>query len=319
MHGLQSGLPAIPLEGREHQYHQQAVDEGITFFDTAEIYGKFENERLVGEALRPCRDRIIIATKFGFNVADANFTGEGRPVDENVLNSRPEHIRQAVESSLRRLQTDHIDLYYQHRVDPQVPIEDVAGTLADLIREGKILHYGLSEASPATIRLVHGVCPVTAVESEYSMFWREPEENGLIDTLRELDIGFVPFSPLGKGILTGTVKAGDKFGKENFRSTVPRFSGENLSKNVRLADYVGEVARQKGATPAQIALAWLLAQAEWIVPIPGMRRMERIHENMAAAYVTFTPEELHNIDQHLKSIQLSGARYNAAAESLIDK
>lgn len=317
--GFNQGYPPFPSKEDSINTIHQAIDEGITFFDTAEIYGKFENERLVGEALQPYRDKVIIATKFGFNVADTNFTSVGQQMDNSVLNSRPEHIREAVEGSLRRLRTDHIDLYYQHRVDPQVPIEDVAGTLADLIKEGKILHYGLSEASPETIRRAHKVYPVTAVESEYSMFWREPEKNGLLSTLEELGIGFVPFSPLGKGILTGSVRANEKFDKNDFRSTVPRFQGENLDKNLQLANYVGEIAKQKNATPAQIALAWLLAQKPWIVPIPGMRKLKRIKENTASAEITFTAEELKSIDEHLNSIQLSGDRYNAASEALIDK
>lgn len=317
--GFDQGYPPFPTKEEAINTIHQAIDEGITFFDTAEIYGKFENERLVGEALEPYRDKVVIATKFGFNVADTNFTSVGKQTDDSVLNSRPEHIREAVEGSLRRLRTDHIDLYYQHRVDPRVPIEDVAGTLADLIKEGKILNYGLSEASPATIRRANAVWPVAAVESEYSMFWREPEENGLLATLEELGIGFVPFSPLGKGILTGAVKAGEKFAANDFRSTVPRFSSENLGKNLRLADYVGEVARRKNATPAQIALAWLLAQKPWIVPIPGMRKLKRIEENTAAVNVAFTPGELRDIDSHLRNIQISGDRYNASSEALIDK
>lgn len=316
--GFNQGYPPFPPKEDSIRTIHQAIDEGITFFDTAEIYGKFENERLVGEALAPYRDKVVIATKFGFNVADTNFTS-GSKMDYSVLNSKPSHIREAVEGSLKRLRTDHIDLYYQHRVDPEVPIEDVAGTLGDLIREGKILHYGLSEASPNTIRRAHKVCPVTAVESEYSMFWREPETNGLLSTLEELGIGFVPFSPLGKGILTGSVKATDTFQKDDFRSTVPRFSSENLKKNIALADYVGEIAQKKNATPAQIALAWLLAQKKWIVPIPGMRKLSRIRENIGSTSVVFTQEELKEIDKHLNSIQLSGNRYNATSQALIDK
>lgn len=316
--GFSQAFPPFPSKEESIHTIHQAVDEGITFFDTAEIYGKFENESLVGEALQPYRDKVVIATKFGFNVADTNFTSSGK-TDASVLNSRPEHIREAVEGSLRRLRTDHIDLYYQHRVDPQVPIEDVAGTLADLIREGKILHYGLSEASPATIRRAHKVWPVAAVESEYSMFWREPETNGLLDTLEELGIGFVPFSPLGKGILTGTVKAGDKFAANDFRSTVPRFNSDNLAKNVRLADVVESIAKEKQATPAQIALAWLLAQRPWIVPIPGMRKIKRIRENIGSASIKFTAEELKAIDSKLRSVEIVGNRYNASNENLIDK
>lgn len=318
--GFNQAYPPFPTKEESIRAIHQAVDEGITFFDTAEIYGKFENERLVGEALQPYRDRVVIATKFGFNVADTNFTSAGKPIEsDSVLNSKPQHIREAVEGSLRRLRTDHIDLYYQHRVDPSVPIEEVADTLADLIKEGKILHYGLSEASPETIRRADRVCHVTAVESEYSMFWREPEINGLLPTLEELGIGFVPFSPLGKGILTGTVKATDTFAKDDFRSNVPRFDSDNLAKNVRLADYVGGIARRKGVTSAQVALAWLLAQKPWIVPIPGMRRLERIRENVGSAAVEFTADELAEINRGLDSIKLSGNRYNATNEALIDK
>lgn len=317
--GFNQAYPPFPSKEESINTIHQAIDEGITFFDTAEIYGKFENERLVGEALQPYRNKVVIATKFGFNVSETNFTSTGKPMDDSVLNSKPEHIREAVEGSLRRLRTDHIDLYYQHRVDPRVPIEDVAGTLADLIKEGKILHYGLSEASPVTIRRAHKVYPVTAVESEYSMFWREPETNGLLDTLEELGIGFVPFSPLGKGILTGAVKKDEKFANDDFRSTVPRFNSENLDKNLRLADYVGEVAKTKNATPAQVALAWILAQKSWIVPIPGMRKLKRIKENSGSVDISFTPDELKTINEHLKSILLSGDRYNAASEALIDK
>lgn len=316
--GFNQAYPPFPSKQESIDTIHQAIDEGITFFDTAEIYGKFENERLVGEALQPYRDKVVIATKFGFNVADTNFTSTS-DMDDSVLNSKPEHIRKAVEGSLKRLRTDHIDLYYQHRVDPRVPIEDVAQTLADLIKEGKILHYGLSEASPETIRRANKVYPVTAVESEYSMFWREPETNGLLATLEELGIGFVPFSPLGKGILTGAVKKDEKFASNDFRSSVPRFNSENLDKNLILADYVAEVARQKNATPAQIALAWILAQKPWIVPIPGMRKLKRIKENIGSVDITFSPDELRDIDEHLNTIQLSGNRYNAASEALIDK
>lgn len=317
--GFSQAYPSFPSKEESISTIQQAIDEGITFFDTAEIYGNFSNEELVGEALQNCRDKVVIATKFGFNVGDTNFTSQGKPMTGSVLNSKPQHIREAVEGSLRRLRTDHIDLYYQHRVDPEVPIEDVAGTLADLIREGKILHYGLSEASPATIRRAHAVCSVTAVQSEYSMFWREPEQNGLIDTLEELGIGFVPFSPLGKGILTGSVKQGAKFEANDFRSTVPRFSSEHLDKNLKLAAYVEELAAKRDCTPAQIALAWLLTRKPFIVPIPGTRSIMRIRENIAASEITFSVEEMAEIEHRLDGIQLSGNRYNAASEGLIDK
>ena len=317
--GFSQAYPPFPSKEESIRTIRQAVDEGITFFDTAEIYGKFANEELVGEALQPCRDKVVIATKFGFNVGDTNFTSKGKPMTGSVLNSRSEHIREAVEGSLRRLRTDHIDLYYQHRADPEVPIEDVAGTLADLISEGKILHYGLSEVSPATIRRAHAVCPVTAIQSEYSMFWREPEQNGLIDTLKELGIGFVPFSPLGKGILTGNVKPGAKFAADDFRSTVPRFSNENLDNNLKLAAYLESLAAQRHCTPAQIAIAWLLARKPFIVPIPGTRSIMRIRENMAASDMPFSSEEMVAIEHGLDGIHLSGNRYNAANERLIDK
>lgn len=317
--GFSQAYPPYPSKEESIRTIRKAVDEGVTFFDTAEIYGNFANEELVGEALEPVRDKVVIATKFGFNVGGASFTGDGKWLDGNILNSRPDHIRKAIDGSLRRLRTDHVDLYYQHRVDPQVPIEDVAGVMQELVKAGKILHYGLSEASAATVRRAHAVHPVAAVQSEYSMFWRGPEENGLLATLEELGIGFVPFSPLGKGILTGTVKATDTFDKGDFRSTVPRFSGENLPKNVRLAEFVGGVAREKGVTPAQLALGWLLAQKPWIVPIPGMRSIGRIRENLGGAEVAFSADELKKIDEGLRGIELSGNRYNEASESLIDK
>lgn len=317
--GFSQAYPPYPSREESIRTIREAVDEGVTFFDTAEIYGKFANEDLVGEALEAVRDKVVIATKFGFNVSGADFTGDGKWLDSGILNSRPEHIREAIDGSLRRLRTDHIDLYYQHRVDPRVPIEDVAGALSELVKAGKILHYGLSEASAATVRRAHAVHPVAAVQSEYSMFWREPEENGLLATLEELGIGFVPFSPLGKGILTGTVKATDAFVKGDFRSTVPRFSSENLPKNVRLAEFVGGIAKEKGATPAQVALGWILAQKPWIVPIPGMRSLGRIRENIGGAEVAFSADELARIDAGLRGIELQGNRYNEASESLIDK
>lgn len=317
--GFSQAYPPYPSREESIRTIREAVDEGVTFFDTAEIYGKFANEELVGEALEPVRDKVVIATKFGFNVSGTDFTGDGKWLDSSILNSRPDHIREAIDGSLRRLRTDHINLYYQHRVDPRVPIEDVAGALSELVKAGKILHYGLSEASAATVRRAHAVHPVAAVQSEYSMFWREPEDNGLLATLEELGIGFVPFSPLGKGILTGTVKATDTFAKGDFRSTVPRFSSENLPKNVRLAEFVGGIAKEKGATPAQVALGWILAQKPWIVPIPGMRSTGRIRENIGGAEVAFSADELARIDEGLRGIELQGNRYNEASESLIDK
>lgn len=316
--GFSQAYPPFPSKDESIRTIQQAIEEGITFFDTAEIYGKFANEELVGEALQPYRDKVVIATKFGFNVGDTNFTSSGKEMTTKVLNSRPEHIREAVEGSLCRLRTDHIDLYYQHRVDPEVPIEDVAGTLSDLIKEGKILHYGLSEVSGTTIRRAHAVYPVTAVQSEYSMFWREPEQNGLIATLEELGIGFVPFSPLGKGILTGTVKPDAKFSADDFRSTIPRFSKEHLDNNLALAKYVGSLAAKWHCTPAQIALAWLLSRKPFVVPIPGTRSIMRIRENIGASEILLSAEEMAEIDSGLNRIQLTGNRYNDANERLID-
>ncbi len=317
--GFSQSFPPYPTKEEGIKAIHQAYDEGITFFDTAEIYGKFKNEELVGEALQPIRNKVVLATKFGFRVENTNFTGIGTQTDKGILNSRPEHIREAVEGSLRRLRTDHIDIYYQHRVDPEVPIEEVAGTLGALIKEGKILHYGLSEASPKTIRRAHKEYPVAVVQSEYSMFWREPETNGLLDTLGELGIALVPFSPLGKGILTGTVKATDTFAQDDFRSTVPRFKAENLEQNLKLADVVRALAAQKGYAPAQVALGWLLAQRDWIVPIPGMRKLQRIQENAGATELTFTESELADIRRQLDSIMLVGNRYSPANETLIDK
>lgn len=241
-----------------------AVERGVTFFDTAEVYGPYLNEEVVGEALKPFRDRVVIATKFGFTFGDDN--------KQQILNSRPEHIREAVEGSLRRLKTDVIDLLYQHRVDPDVPIEDVAGTVKDLIAEGKVKHFGLSEAGAQTIRRAHAVQPVTALQSEYSMWWREPEQE-ILPLLEELGIGFVPFSPLGKGFLTGAIKPGTTFGKDDYRSTVPRFAAQSIEANEKLVTLLGELAAEKGVTSAQIALAWLLAQKPWIVPIPGTTKL----------------------------------------------
>lgn len=317
--GFSQALPPYPSKEESVDAIHKAIDEGITFFDTAEIYGKFKNEELVGEALQPFRNKIVLATKFGFNVGRTNFTSDGIKNEDNLLNSRPEHIREAVEGSLQRLRTDHIDLYYQHRVDPQVPIEDVAGTLADLIKEGKILHYGLSEASAQTIRRAHKEYPVAALQSEYSMFWREPETNDVLNTLEELGIGFVPFSPLGKGILTGSISANQTFVKDDFRSTIPRFNSENLNKNLQLTEFVKELANKKNCTPAQIALAWLLAQREWIVPIPGMRKVNRIKENAGATEVVLTQAELTEIRSKLNEIRIEGNRYSEANEALIDK
>lgn len=275
-----------------------AVDRGVTFFDTAEIYGPYINEEVVGEALASVRDKVTIATKFGF---DCEKPGQ-------VLNSRPEHIRAAVEGSLRRLKTDYIDLYYQHRVDPDVPAEDVAGTIADLIAEGKVKYFGLSEAGPDTVRRAHAVCPIAALQSEYSLWWRQPEQE-ILPLLAELNIGFVPFSPLGKGFLTGAIDASTTFDSSDFRNVVPRFSEASRLANQRLLDVVKRLAAEQGVTPAQIALAWLLAKAPWIVPIPGTTKLHRLEENLAAADVTLSPKALGNINRALAEIDVVGERY----------
>jgi aryl-alcohol dehydrogenase-like predicted oxidoreductase len=273
-----------------------AVDRGVTFFDTAEAYGPFTNEELVGEALAPVRSQVVIATKFGMKLGT------------NAMDSRPEHIREVVEASLKRLRTDTIDLLYQHRVDPNVPIEDVAGTVKELIRAGKVRHFGMSEAGVKTIRRAHAVQPVTALQSEYSLWWRKPEEE-LIPTLEELGIGFVPFSPLGKGFLTGKIDEKTAFEKSDFRNIVPRFTPEARKANQSLVDLLGEVARRKQATPAQIALAWLLAQKPWIVPIPGTTKLSRLEENLGAASVQLTPDDLRATGAAASKIQVEGARY----------
>ena len=287
-----------------------AVDLGVTFFDTAEVYGPFVNEELVGEALAPVRDQVVIATKFGFA-----FDADGR---QTGLSSRPEHIRQAVDGSLRRLGTDRIDLLYQHRVDPQVPIEDVAGTVGELVAAGKVGHFGLSEAGVRTIRRAHAVHPVTALQSEYSLFWREPEEE-IIAVLEELGIGLVPFSPLGRGFLTGRIDQATEFGAGDIRATLPRFTAEARAANQALVDLLGRIAEDKGATPAQIALAWLLAQRPWIVPIPGTRRLERLEENLGAADVKLTPGDLAAIDAAADEITVVGDRYPEAMQRMIDR
>lgn len=277
-----------------------AVERGVTFFDTAEVYGPYTNEALLGRALAPHRDRLVIATKFGFRNAQAD-TG---------LDSRPENIRAVAEASLKRLRTDHIDLFYQHRVDPNVPIEDVAGTVRDLIAEGKVGHFGLSEASAATVRRAHAVQPVAAVQSEYSLWWREPERE-LLPTLQELGIGFVPFSPLGRGFLTGTINAETRFEADDFRNTVPRFEVEARRANQVLVDRIGAIAAARGATPAQVALAWLLAQADWIVPIPGTTKVHRLEENLGAVDLQLSSEERQRIAQALDEVSIVGERYNA--------
>jgi aryl-alcohol dehydrogenase-like predicted oxidoreductase len=287
-----------------------AVDLGVTFFDTAEVYGPFVNEELVGEALAPVRDQVVIATKFGFA-----FDADGR---QTGLSSRPDHIRHAVDGSLRRLGTDHIDLLYQHRVDPQVPIEDVAGTVAELIAAGKVRHFGLSEAGVRTIRRAHAVHPVTALQSEYSLFWREPEQE-IIGVLEELGIGLVPFSPLGRGFLTGRIDQTAQFGEDDVRATLPRFTAAARAANQALVDLLGRVAESKSATQAQVALAWLLAQKPWIVPIPGTRRLARLEENLGAADVDLTADDLAAIGAAADEITVVGERYPAAMQQMIDR
>jgi aryl-alcohol dehydrogenase-like predicted oxidoreductase len=288
-----------------------AVDRGVTFFDTAEVYGPFTNEELVGEALAPVRERVAIATKFGFKPGPEGQRWSG-------LDSRPEHIKDVAEASLKRLRTDIIDLFYQHRVDSEVPIEEVAGAVKDLIQQGKVKHFGLSEAGPKTIRRAHAVQPVTALQSEYSLWWREPE-NEVIPVLQELGIGFVPFSPLGKGFLTGKISQDTQFDKTDFRNIVPRFSTENRKANQTLVDVLGKFAEQKRATPAQIALAWLLAQKPWIVPIPGTTKLHRLEENIAAADIELTPDDLRQIDETSSKIPVQGARYPEEMQKLVGR
>jgi aryl-alcohol dehydrogenase-like predicted oxidoreductase len=287
-----------------------AVERGVTFFDTAQVYGPFTNEDLVGEALAPFRDQVAIATKFGFE-----FGPDGK---SRGLNSRPEHIRQMTEHSLKRLRVDAIDLYYQHRVDPNVPIEDVAGTVKELIQEGKVKHFGLSEAGVRTIRRAHAVQRVTALQSEYSVWWREPEGE-ILPTLEELGIGFVPFSPLGKGFLTGKIDETTTFDSTDFRNTVPRFSPENRKANQAVVELLGRIAAKKKATPAQIALAWVLAQQPWIVPIPGTTKLTRLDENLAAVDVELTKDDLREIESAASRITVQGERYSEGAQRMIDR
>jgi aryl-alcohol dehydrogenase-like predicted oxidoreductase len=286
-----------------------AVEQGITFFDTAEVYGPYANEELVGEALAPFRGNVVIATKFGFKLKpnrEPGFVG---------LDSRPEHIREVVEGSLKRLQVESIDLLYQHRVDPDVPIEDVAGTVKDLIQQGKVKHFGLSEAGVQTIRRAHAVQPVTALQSEYSLWWRRPEAE-VIPTLEELGIGFVPYSPLGKGFLTGKIDENAKFEPNDFRSTLPRFAPEALKANQTLVDLLGAIAQRKNVTPAQIALAWLLTRKPWIAPIPGTTKLARLEENIGAALIELTPNDLQEIENAASQITVQGARYPEAIEAM---
>jgi len=285
-----------------------AYERGITFFDTAEAYGPFINESVVGQALEPMRDQVVLATKFGFREGD---TGKG-------LDSRPERIRQVADEALKRLRTDRIDLFYQHRVDPQVPMEDVAGTVKELIREGKVKHFGLSEAGVDSIRRAHAVQPVTALQSEYSLWWREPEKE-ILPTLEELGIGFVPFSPLGKGFLTGAIDAQTSFGATDFRNTVPRFAPQARQANRALVDVLAGIAARKQVTAAQLALAWLLAQKPWIVPIPGTTRLHRLEENAGAASVVLSPEDLKEIEAAVLSVPVQGARYSADRQKLVGR
>jgi aryl-alcohol dehydrogenase-like predicted oxidoreductase len=287
-----------------------AVERGVTFFDTAQVYGPYINEAVVGEALEPFRGQVVIATKFGFA-----FDAEGKQIG---LSSRPEYVKQVTEGSLKRLRVEAIDLYYQHRVDPNVPIEDVAGAVKELIAEGKVKHFGLSEAGVRTIRRAHAVQPVTALQSEYSLFWREPEEE-ILPTLEELGIGFVPFSPLGKGYLTGKINETTTFDKTDFRNTVPRFNAENRKANQALVDLVSTTAAKKKATAAQIALAWLLAQKPWIVPIPGTTKLHRLEENLGGANVELTPDDLREIGSAAAQINVQGARYSEGSQKMIDR
>jgi len=298
--GMSYGYGPAPDKQEMISLIRSAVERGITFFDTAEVYGPFKNEELVGEALAPIRDRVVIATKFGFKLSPS---GEQIGVD-----SRPEHIREVAENSLKRLKTDTIDLLYQHRVDTDVPIEDVAGTVKDLIQEGKVKHFGLSEAGVQTIRRAHAVQPVTALQSEYSLWYRKPEEE-VLPALEEMGIGFVPFSPLGRGFLTGKIDENTTFDSSDFRNKVPRFTPEARKANQALIDLLSTIATRKSATPAQIALAWLLAQKPWIVPIPGTRKLTRLEENMGAAAVELTTDDLREIDSAASQITVQGARY----------
>src|SRR6266540_3357361 len=307
--GMSRAFEPIPDTQEMISLIRTAVERGVTFFDTAEVYGGFANEKLVGEALEPFRGQVVIATKFGHNldpITGVNLGGE---------NSQPEHIKQAVEGSLKRLRVDCIDLYYQHRVDPHVPIEEVAGTVKDLIQAGKVKHFGLSEASARTIRRAHAVQPVTAVQSEYSLWYRRPEEE-VLPTLEELGIGFVPFSPLGKGFLTGKIDENTAFDSSDIRSTIPRFTPQARKANQALVDLLGSIAQQKNATPAQIALAWLLAQKPWIVPIPGTTTLNRLEENIGAASIELTSDDLREIESAASKITVQGARYPEKLEQM---
>jgi aryl-alcohol dehydrogenase-like predicted oxidoreductase len=309
--GLSSGYGPALDKKEGISLIRSAVERGVTFFDTAEAYGPFKNEELVGEALAPFRQQVVIATKFGF-------TFDPETSKQTGLDSRPEHIKQVAHASLKRLKTDVIDLFYQHRVDPDVPIEDVAGAVKELIQEGEVKHFGLSEAGVKTIRRAHAVQPVTALQSEYSLWWREPEAE-VIPTLEELGIGFVPFSPLGRGFLTGKISEDTKFDKNDFRNIVPRFTAENRKANQAFVDLLGAFAQQKKATPAQIALAWLLAQKPWIVPIPGTTKLHRLEENLAAVSVELTPNDLRDIESASSKVKVEGARYPEALQKMVGR
>jgi aryl-alcohol dehydrogenase-like predicted oxidoreductase len=307
--GMSQSYPPLPDRDEMIGLIRTTVERGVTFFDTAQVYGPFTNEELVGEALEPVRDQVVIATKFGFDLENGGSHG---------VDSRPETIRRSVDASLRRLRTGTIDLLYQHRVDPNVPIEDVAGTVKELIEEGKVRHFGLSEAGVQTIRRAHAVQPVTALQSEYSLWWREPEE-AILPTLEELGIGFVPFSPLGKGFLTGKIDETTTFESSDFRTTVPRFDAEARKANRAFVELLEHVAERKDATPAQIALAWILAQKPWIVPIPGTTKLQRLEENIAAADVELTHDDLQEIETAAAQITAQGARYAEAQQRMIDR
>ena len=307
--GLNFGYGTVTEKGEAVKLIRRAYESGITFFDTAEVYGPFTNEEVVGEALAPMRNEVIIATKFGFNIQDGKMAG---------LNSKPEHIRQAVDGSLKRLKVETIDLLYQHRVDPEVPIEDVAGVVKELIAEGKVKYFGLSEANAKNIRKAHGVQPVSTLQSEYSLWWREPETK-VFSTLEELGIGLVPYSPLGKGFLTGKINESTTFENNDFRSTTPRMSPENLKANLVFVDLLKQIARTKEATPAQIALAWILAQKPWIVPIPGTTKIHRLEENLASLNVEFSKEELEHIEKAGSELKPQGQRYSEGSQKMIDE
>ena len=309
--GLSSGYGPATDKSVAIALIRAAVERGVTLFDTAEVYGPYVNEELVGEALAPIRDQVVIATKFGFRIDPATGKQDG-------LNSRPNHIREVADASLKRLRTDVIDIFYQHRVDPDVPIEDVAGTVKELIKAGKVRHFGLSEAGVKTIRRAHVVQPVAALQSEYSLWWREPEAE-ILPALEDLGIGFVPFSPLGRGFLAGAVDANTKFAPDDFRNNVPRFSAEARKANQALVDVLGGIAAVKGVTKAQIALAWLLAQKPWVVPIPGTTKLNRLEENLGAASLELTPDDLQEIEAAADRITVQGARYSEQLQKLVDR